>query len=269
MPQLEAADHILVSACTDGGLGKSAGLSLFLVPALAATARRLTRKTPSVDKPLAAVPEAVAGAPPRALLIGYGRVGQLIGAMLKAHGIAYLAVDEAVAIVRKHRREGVDIVWGNAARLEFLERCGLAGASALIVTLDDADVAEDIVRQVRAAHLALTIVARARDADRAARLYRLGASDAVPETIEASLQLSEAVLVDLGVPMGKVIAAVHEKRDEYRKLLQPVAGRAEERRRLKMSMRGKERNRKVEAARRRVETPALSEAEVADMDRTR
>jgi hypothetical protein len=41
---------------------------------------------------------------------------------------------------------------------------------------------------------------------------RIGASDAVPETIEASLQLSEAVLVDLGVAMGPVIASVHEQR---------------------------------------------------------
>ena len=41
----------------------------------------------------------------------------------------------------------------------------------------------------------------------------------MPETIEASLQLSEAALVDLGVPMGLVIASIHEKRDEFRKLL--------------------------------------------------
>ena len=57
------------------------------------------------------------------------------------------------------------------------------------------------------------------------RAYRvLGVTDAVPETIEASLQLSEAVLVDVGVPMGLVIASIHEKRDEYRKALnQPLA----------------------------------------------
>ncbi len=174
--------------------------------------------------------------------------------MLKVHGIAFLAVDAAVAVVRQHRREGVDIVWGSAARLDFLERCGLDSASALIVTLDDADVVEDIVRQVRGRLPDLTIVARARDAERAARLYKLGVSDAVPETIEASLQLTEAVLVDLGVPMGTVIASVHEKRDAYRKLLQPVAGRAEERRAIKMSMRVKEMNRKVDA-RRRAESP--------------
>ena len=41
----------------------------------------------------------------------------------------------------------------------------------------------------------------------------------MPETLESSLQLSEAVLVDLGVAMGPVIASIHEKRDELRELI--------------------------------------------------
>ena len=62
----------------------------------------------------------------------------------------------------------------------------------------------------------MTIVARARDATHAAELYRAGATDAVPEQLESSLQLSEAVLVDLGMAMGPVIASIHEKRAEQR-----------------------------------------------------
>ncbi len=58
----------------------------------------------------------------------------------------------------------------------------------------------------------------------AAQLYELGVDDAVPETIEASLQLSEAVLVDIGVPMGLVIASIHERRDEFRAGLKPAGG---------------------------------------------
>ncbi len=54
----------------------------------------------------------------------------------------------------------------------------------------------------------------------------LGVTDAVPETIEASRQLSEAVLVDIGIPMGHVIASIHAKRDEYRKVLRPKAAAA-------------------------------------------
>src|SRR3546814_2231246 len=62
----------------------------------------------------------------------------------------------------------------------------------------------------------LCIVARARDSGHAGELYRAGATDAVPETLESSLQLSEAVLVDLGVAMGPVIASIHERRAELR-----------------------------------------------------
>ena len=57
----------------------------------------------------------------------------------------------------------------------------------------------------------------------AAELYKAGASTAVPETLEASLQLSEAVLVDLGVAMGPVIASIHEKRDEFRESIRERA----------------------------------------------
>ena len=72
------------------------------------------------------------------------------------------------------------------------------------------------VKKLRGLYPDLPIIARARDAGHAAELYRAGASHAVPETLEASLQLSEAVLVDLGVAMGPVIASIHEKRDELR-----------------------------------------------------
>ena len=82
--------------------------------------------------------------------------------------------------------------------------------------MDDPVQAVRITASLRKSFPDLTIVARARDTDHAAELYRAGASDAVPETLESSLQLSEAVLIDLGVAMGPVIASIHEKRDELR-----------------------------------------------------
>jgi CPA2 family monovalent cation:H+ antiporter-2 len=75
----------------------------------------------------------------------------------------------------------------------------------------------------RAERADLLIVARARDAAHAAHLYQIGASDAVPETIEASLQLSEAVLVDVGVAMGPVIASIHAKREALRAAIKATA----------------------------------------------
>jgi CPA2 family monovalent cation:H+ antiporter-2 len=70
-------------------------------------------------------------------------------------------------------------------------------------------------------------VVRARDARHAAHLYGIGATDAVPETIEASLQLSEAVLLDLGVPMGPVIASIHERRAQLQAEIKDMAPHAD------------------------------------------
>jgi CPA2 family monovalent cation:H+ antiporter-2 len=218
-------------------------LSMFTVPALGALAQRLPRPRASWSiEPPVSPPE---GQAPEAILVGYGRVGQLIGEMLHAHSIRFIAVDTDASLVKRFRSDGIDIYWGNAERPEFLARCGLGKAKALIITMDKAAAAEAIVRNVRAEHADLTIVARARDAHHATLLYELGVSDAVPETIEASLQLSEAVLVDMGIPMGLVIASIHEKRDEYRKILQPVAGRAEQRHAIKLSLRMKEMSKRM------------------------
>ena len=82
------------------------------------------------------------------------------------------------------------------------------------------------MKTLRKSHPNLLIVSRAKDANHARHLYEIGVNDAVPETIEASLQLSEAALVGLGVPTGPVIASIHEKRDEFRVELQGAAKKA-------------------------------------------
>ena len=82
------------------------------------------------------------------------------------------------------------------------------------MTVDDSEIARNLVTAARAERGDLRIIARARDGNHAAILYRAGATDAVPETIEASLQLSEAVLVEIGIPMGPIIVSIHEKRAE-------------------------------------------------------
>ena len=102
--------------------------------------------------------------------------------------------------------------------------------------MNDPVLAAKMVKRIRAQFADLTIVARARDADHAAELYLAGVSDAVPETLESSLQLSEAVLVDLGIAMGPVIASIHEKRDEFRRAIKE-AGELEEAPRLKLRSR--------------------------------
>ncbi|MGC1270843.1 MAG: cation:proton antiporter [Croceibacterium sp.] len=153
---------------------------------------------------------------PRVIVVGCGRVGQLVAQMLERHGKDYVSLDPDADLVDRCKREGYHAVFGNASRMDVLERLGIDRAPAVILTMDEPVLAQRLTRKLRSAYPALPIIARARDPNHAAELYRAGASTAVPETLESSLQLSEAVLVDLGVAMGPVIASIHEKRDEFR-----------------------------------------------------
>jgi monovalent cation:H+ antiporter-2, CPA2 family len=174
---------------------------------------------------------------PRVIVAGFGRVGQTVGAMLEVHKVPYVAIDRDADRVAYQRRQGAPVYFGDVTQLDLLRRLHLETARALVVTLDDPASADELVGAARRERQDLLIIARARDAPHAAHLYRIGASDAVPETIEASLQLSEAVLVDVGVPMGPVIASIHEKRaalqDTIKAMVPEVKVRVRRRRRLR------------------------------------
>ncbi|MCZ8324152.1 MAG: cation:proton antiporter [Sphingomonadaceae bacterium] len=187
-------------------------IGLTITPGLAWLGKRLGRRVdaqrPQVD------PAAAEG--PRAIVVGMGRVGRLVADMLARHDKPFVAIDGNPDIVSQAAADGYPVLFGDAAWEQTLHRLGIEQATAIILTMDEPVAVQRLVRKLRALHPQLTIIARARDVGHAAQLYRAGASHAVPETLEASLQLSEAVLVDLGVPMGPVIASIHEKRDEFR-----------------------------------------------------
>jgi CPA2 family monovalent cation:H+ antiporter-2 len=154
--------------------------------------------------------------PGQVVILGFGRVGRMVADMLDAHGKDYLAIDSDVDGVAASRKDGYDILFGDVGRPELIEQLGERKPSAFILTMDNPVLINRLARTLRRAFPDLPIVARARDTAHAAELYKAGVTDAVPETLEASLQLAEAALVDLGVPMGPVIASIHEKRDELR-----------------------------------------------------
>ena len=188
-------------------------IGLTITPLLAKLGNTIARRV----EPMAAEGlHAVESSDPSVIIVGCGRVGRLVAQMLTRHGKPYLAIDSDSDQVAQCKREGYNALFANAGRLEILERLGVAAAPAVILTMDEPVLAQRITRKLRTAYPNLPIIARARDSAHAAELYRAGASTAVPETLESSLQLSEAVLVDLGVAMGPVIASIHEKRDELR-----------------------------------------------------
>ncbi len=216
----------LVAAPTSSFAVAVVSLSMALIPPLALISRRLVQRL-APAQPLAAELSAVpTPSKGQAVVIGHGRVGQVISTMLDRHGIAHLAIENDPEIVTEQRQLGRNVFFGDASDPELLKLCGLMEASAVIVTVRSRARIDSIVAVVRELRPDIVVISRARDAEHARHLYSIGVTDAVPETIEASLQLSEATLIGLGRPAGPVIASIHELRDEFRKNLQQAAGAA-------------------------------------------
>ena len=201
-------------------------VTMVLTPLLSAVGRRFGARLRAGGAPAAELAAKPTGGHNHAIVVGYGRVGKVVCELLREHGILYLAADLDAPTVTRDRRTGHDVFYGDAGDPKFLEACGLADAAGVIITIHTQSAIDEVVAHVRSLRPDILIVSRARDAAHASHLYSLGATDAVPETIEASLQLSEAALIGLGRPAGPVIASIHEKRDEIRRTLQQAAGKA-------------------------------------------
>ncbi|MBN8818072.1 MAG: cation:proton antiporter [Sphingomonas sp.] len=158
-----------------------------------------------------------------AVILGFGRVGRMVADLLRAHNQPYVGVESDIDIVTQARRDGYVVRFGDVARPETLDRLRLGHARALIITMDDPVLAVRVTKRVRGWAPDLPIIVRARDTDHAAELYKVGASDAVPEALESSLHLAETALVDLGLAMGPIIASVHQKREDLQNEIKAAA----------------------------------------------
>ena len=198
-------------------------LGLTVTPMLAWAGRRLARRVDATGAALA-IEDSDA---PRTIIIGFGRVGRLVADMLSVHDKPYIGIDADPDLISDALKSGYAALFGDANSAHVLARLGIDRANCVILTMDEPRMAQRLVKKLRAAHPDLPILARARDSVHAAALYRAGATQAVPEALEATLQLSESVLVELGVPMGFVIASIHEKRDEFRETIMQEGGLSE------------------------------------------
>jgi CPA2 family monovalent cation:H+ antiporter-2 len=153
---------------------------------------------------------------PKVLIIGFGRVGQVIADLLERHDRRYVAYEADIDEVASARRHGYNVRFGDAARSSFIEQIAPLNICAIVLTMNTPQQQLQLTRNLRRRYPDLPIITRARDTSDAAAQYAAGANDAVPEALEGSLQMAEAVLVDVGVAVGPVIASIHEHRAAVR-----------------------------------------------------
>ncbi|MDH3741876.1 MAG: cation:proton antiporter, partial [Hyphomicrobiales bacterium] len=178
-----------------------AGLTMMTTPPVAQFARKLARavevREADSEQNAADFPAGLGG---HVIIVGYGRVGQMLGSVLDNQELPHIGLDVDADLVARYRSTGGGIFFGDAIRPDILRKFGVDQAAALVVTMDSPRVVEQVVATARQHWPDLLIYARARDRAHAARLIARGASHAIPETIEASLQLGEMVLIGVGVP---------------------------------------------------------------------
>jgi len=133
------------------------------------------------------------------LIAGFGRVGETVANMLDAVNVPYIAIDANADCVARARRHGYKVYFGRAGRPDVLRSVGADHARLIVVTLDDHDVAESLVRTARRLYPDVPIHVRARDWEGADNFTSLGVDHAMPETVEASLRLGAAALEAAGV----------------------------------------------------------------------
>ena len=177
-----------------------AGLSMMATPLLAILARRLAQWLEPMEHEHQTPDADIAQMRDHVVIGGFGRVGQTVARVLDSERVPWVALDNRGDIVTEHREKGRHVYFGDASRNELIERAGAKRARAFVITLDEAEATERMVAEILKLRPKACVLARAKDPEHAARLTRLGATGAIPETIEASLQLAGRLLVNLDFP---------------------------------------------------------------------
>ena len=177
-----------------------AGLSMMMTPFLAIFARRLANWLEPMEHAHHTPEEDIGHMRDHVVIGGFGRMGQTVARVLDSENVPWVALDTNGETVTRYREQGRMVYFGDASRHELIERAGAKKARAFVVTLDGEHATERMVAEIRKIRPTACVIARARDGAHAARLTRLGATGAIPETIEASLQLAGRLLQNLDFP---------------------------------------------------------------------
>jgi CPA2 family monovalent cation:H+ antiporter-2 len=195
-------------------------VSMAATPVLSFAARRIAHRITAKEPVDAELTISPVGQSRCAIVVGYGRVGKVVSSALRNHHVSYIAADCDPEAVIADRRVGHEVYFGDATDPEFLKVCGIDDAAGVIITINARQSIDEIVSYVRSIRPDIPIIARARDADHACHLYAIGATEAVPETVEASLQLSQSALIGMGIESASAQASVQAMRAEFHHALE-------------------------------------------------
>ncbi len=153
------------------------------------------------------------------IICGYGRIGQNLGRLLQHEGFPFVALDLDPTVVREAHEAGEPVHFGDAARREILDAAGLSRASVLVLSFEDHHTAMKILLRVRKARPEMPVLVRTHDDSHLETLEAAGATQVMPEAVEASLMMGGQLLLMLKVPGSRIFKIMREIREGHYKLL--------------------------------------------------
>ncbi|WP_036164869.1 cation:proton antiporter [Massilia sp. 9096] len=225
-----AVSSKLLDAALGGRVMLAVGLSLFVTPLLARIGRTIGERWENADHARQAAHDADAaadvgdGAPGRVIIAGFGRVGQQLAKLLDSQGIPWVAFENNARLAARLHKDGVPVFFGNAERPELLRHVHADTAPAIVLTMDHPASALQAVRGIRREFPHARLFVRSRDEKHARALRLAGATVVVPETLEASLQLSAFVLEAIGLDERLVDRIVDDERELFAAALEMPGG---------------------------------------------
>jgi glutathione-regulated potassium-efflux system ancillary protein KefC/glutathione-regulated potassium-efflux system protein KefB len=192
-----AAGHAVMDRALVDLLVVVVSLSMAATPLALAVNDLLSRRLaqPKPERPFDAIEEEA----PQVIIAGFGRVGQIVGRILKLKRIAFTALDISPEQVETVRRFGNKVYYGDASRLDLLTAAKADRAKLFVLAIDDVEASIRTAETVRRHFPALTVYARARNRFHAHRLMDLGVELIERETFLGSLDLAREVLQAVGM----------------------------------------------------------------------
>lgn len=196
----------------------------FLIRYNGAIAAGLTRKPEGSFDPQVpvATPEQVGARHGHVIVCGYGRIGQSVANFLDAEKIPFVALDLDVGRVREAHLAGEPVFYGDAAERDILEAVGIGDARLLAVCHDDVEAAQRLLAFARHCRPELPVMVRTRDEASVEALRAAGATEVVPETLEAGLMIASQALLLLDVPLARVLERMQSQRACHYRLLREI-----------------------------------------------
>ncbi len=154
------------------------------------------------------------------IIVGFGLNGRNLASMLRELNEPFVVVEMNGALVREVQKQGIPVIYGDAAHPEIMHAAGVERARAVVIAVSDPISARYTVRTIRELNPDVYVIVRTRYMSEIEPLYAAGATDVVPEEFETFIEIAGRIMRMLGVENETRLQLMNQCRARHYQMLQ-------------------------------------------------